>query len=472
MAVSLHTTARVAEVPDEQVWAATDSRRVDAAVVMTAVAGDPRQVEDKFLLWKADQCRWSFKGAATIAGVPEAAISDAAHALIENGVVSDSECYYRPPEGNDIAHALGTLADLDLCEAREGSWRLTNVGLTALTTVQKLTDPTLFFNARAGLPLNDQTMFELAMGLQAAGWKWEPWGSHRPRGMPPPALEYRRLEAKVFYTGRQLSKSYLRCLADADRLFGQGLLALPHGKNDGVYRKIWAGRPFQPGPDSAHLALDMEDLDAPQHLADDEGGEQLEENEEMAWVEALAEALAADPDVAEEGPPATAPSASASASSTDAQVVSAVPAHIPEASLLALRRGNWGVFRFTPTWRSTHGGFEVDCPFHRKSKKSGCRKWFRIKGPSSEDRQAMVHLAMTWCFMARQFSRQHAHVFCAFPDTLPPYAFLEANRITNAPELVRTDEELDREGSSSSSSMPAASPTAVIASTTFNGQIH
>lgn len=74
-----------------------------------------------------------------------------------------------------------------------------------------------------------------------------------------------------------------------------------------------------------------------------------------------------------------------------------------------------GPFRFTPKQASQasggrYGGWEVQCPFHRKNLKSGCRKWFGVCGPAMTDKQECVAAALEWCAAARRFSRQWMHL--------------------------------------------------------------
>ena len=37
-----------------------------------------------------------------------------------------------------------------------------------------------------------------------------------------------------------------------------------------------------------------------------------------------------------------------------------------------VKKGRWGIFRFTHVKRAKYGGYEVSCPYHRLSDKSGC----------------------------------------------------------------------------------------------------
>ena len=64
-----------------------------------------------------------------------------------------------------------------------------------------------------------------------------------------------------------------------------------------------------------------------------------------------------------------------------------------------------GPFRFTPKQAAQasggrYGGWEVQCPFHRKNLKSGCRKWFGVCGPTTKDKQECAAAALEWCAAA------------------------------------------------------------------------
>ena len=74
-----------------------------------------------------------------------------------------------------------------------------------------------------------------------------------------------------------------------------------------------------------------------------------------------------------------------------------------------------GPFRFTPKQAAQasggrYGGWEVQCPFHRKNFKSGCRKWFGVCGPTMKDKQECAAAALEWCAAARRFNRQWMHL--------------------------------------------------------------
>lgn len=66
-----------------------------------------------------------------------------------------------------------------------------------------------------------------------------------------------------------------------------------------------------------------------------------------------------------------------------------------------LRSGMWGIFRITPkrpgTANGPHGSYQARCPFHAKSKVTGCKKTLRIDGPTKSDQADTLRRLMFWC---------------------------------------------------------------------------
>jgi len=56
------------------------------------------------------------------------------------------------------------------------------------------------------------------------------------------------------------------------------------------------------------------------------------------------------------------------------------------------------------------GGYQAICPFHRKSARTGCSKWFRVNGPAYADRAEAARASLHWCAQAAKFDRQWQHV--------------------------------------------------------------
>ncbi|MCP4245122.1 MAG: hypothetical protein GY772_31670, partial [bacterium] len=114
-----------------------------------------------------------------------------------------------------------------------------------------------------------------------------------------------------------------------------------------------------------------------------------------------------------------------------------------------------GPFRVTPKQGQgraagpcgDYGGWEATCPFHRKNASSGCRKWFRVQGPTLEDRARAANAAMQWCSVAKDFDRQRWHLAYT-PDQMSAPAArstraLPIFREARPARRVMTDVELD-----------------------------
>lgn len=116
-----------------------------------------------------------------------------------------------------------------------------------------------------------------------------------------------------------------------------------------------------------------------------------------------------------------------------------------------LKARNFGVFRITPKQvghlsGGPFGGFQANCPFHKLSSVSGCRRYFAITGTSGEDRRACVRKILFWCLRARDFDRQRDHLRCDLLDEeCPPLQEMWASKIVDKPRGVKTDALLDQE---------------------------
>lgn len=76
----------------------------------------------------------------------------------------------------------------------------------------------------------------------------------------------------------------------------------------------------------------------------------------------------------------------------------------------AYRTFQWGCFRFTPKFDSQNNpiAWEADCPFHRKSSSSGCRKTQAFHDEATSAR--VLNLLMQWCVAAPNHDRQWKHL--------------------------------------------------------------
>ena len=86
-------------------------------------------------------------------------------------------------------------------------------------------------------------------------------------------------------------------------------------------------------------------------------------------------------------------------------------------------------------------------PFTKKNQKSGCRRHFRVGGPTEEDLERAVKLAMWWCVKAKDHARQARHMTTELPESeCPPFDALYALKKTEMPTGVMSDVELSRLG--------------------------
>ena len=86
----------------------------------------------------------------------------------------------------------------------------------------------------------DITSHELILLLAEQGWAWQPWipRSQRRRGVAI-ADGFAPGDAKIWYSTLEPSAHYLQCLLRADELHAQGLLYVPHGRQEQKYKKTY-----------------------------------------------------------------------------------------------------------------------------------------------------------------------------------------------------------------------------------------
>lgn len=111
-----------------------------------------------------------------------------------------------------------------------------------------------------------------------------------------------------------------------------------------------------------------------------------------------------------------------------------------------MKSGRWGVFRITgkraTAGSSSWGSYQVNCPFHAKSKVSGCKRTLKIPSPSRAEQLSTLRRLMFWCARATTCQRQRVHMRLPL-DPVPPDPVLVAMRIDAHPGRIQTDEELD-----------------------------
>ena len=92
----------------------------------------------------------------------------------------------------------------------------------------------------------------------------------------------------------------------------------------------------------------------------------------------------------------------------------AEPAADGVAELVHLRRFYFACFRMTPKapqqGGGRFGGYEAQCPFHRKSRQTACKKWSGLQGPLEAHRRDALRRLHLWCLSYKEHSRQRHHV--------------------------------------------------------------
>ena len=108
----------------------------------------------------------------------------------------------------------------------------------------------------------------------------------------------------------------------------------------------------------------------------------------------------------------------------------------------------WGFFTWSRKQVSranANGMLELSCPYHAKSRVTGCKKAVSIPARTEQSVQQVVWALKAWANRASSVGRQRQHMIPYRLDlhATPPRETVLANQITAAPGAIRTDEELD-----------------------------
>ncbi len=369
----------------------------------------------------------------------------------------------------------------------EHEYVLSRAAACRVTYASRLRNGNLVMEPQHARAVADWPAVHLLVALLDSGWRWRQ-ASRKIQAAHPP---YRLGEERVLFTAGLVVEcpNYLRVLVQAEQILAVGgpVTEIPHGAAVEAYEAILAGEAPPPAaPAPARLLVDDDGLLVPRYhgsgaghgggkrgsggggrrasaaAADVEVGEPEagDDDCDASVVEALAEELLGPSHVVDaasaEALVLVAPPAALEPPRAPAEVNTAATAAAQrDIAILAGRRV--GPFRFTAkqsvsvrgTSGGKYGGWEAECPFHRKNATSGCRKWFGVRGPTLLDRSMAANAAMLWCSVARDFPRQCWHLAYA-PDqaSAPPAATTRALPIFHeGPPATRamTDVELDAE---------------------------
>jgi len=323
------------------------------------------------------------------------------------------------------------------------AWKLTQLGMSRVVGGMRLTSST---SATAPRPVSqgqDMTRYEILMALQGDGWSWSLLSPKLQQQMVP----YQVGEPKVFYTSTLPAtncSSYFLALLRAPQLRTKGVLNVPHGKPPEYYKALFKSTHAEGDPDPvmddvAVVALEdhadaNEDSDGDSNV-DDSTGDECDEasvparaigSEEVAPVEVERQLVRID------GPEAL------------------VGLRGDKDPWRLLGDFHWGCFRFTYKKISTENeAYQAQCPFHKKSEKTMCKKTIKCVDSTFEGHRRCVDRLRFWCAMAGSYDRQRSHM-AQHPslDEVPPSEVVEASlndELKAGPTWpILTDAELDQ----------------------------
>ncbi|CAE7694010.1 unnamed protein product [Symbiodinium sp. KB8] len=427
-------------------------------------------------------------------GFPSSDVCQLVTALLDAKGIPDEPYVLALPGTDSLCQQLERQEYLQLAPPRPDSSsllvRLTPQGMATLRIVSALTDPRPVCS-QSTKALGDCDTLELLLALEGEGWTWEAMPSSKRAKQ---ALSYSPGGPKVWYSlSHFISKSYLRCLLEADAICNAGVIdAIPHwvSQPDKVYPAILRGEGYVPAREplpaleqgdvdeggaladasadagqrkqqQVHDAVQDMDVDAVE-LDDDELNRELarlfeeqadDDDEDEAEDDDAVHDAGLPPDAHDEPPPPAAPAAAVpvppvpSAHRRRRQSQDALDDDWSGDPALD-KPSPWGCFRITPKQPGPtrlHGGFEARCPFHRKNDKTECKRFLSLRDSSIEEREKTLRALRAWCNAAPLYDRQrgHLHHFVS-ADTAPADEVLVAGRIADPPAAKpATDVELD-----------------------------
>ncbi len=105
-----------------------------------------------------------------------------------------------------------------------GRWMLTPLGVRSVRSCSAVSAGRPVFVRCTSTPLKDMTSFNLVTEMVALGWQWRQWvpqGQRRKDTEPIPS-RYVVGESKLFFSGIEISRSYLLALLRAEDLSHRG----------------------------------------------------------------------------------------------------------------------------------------------------------------------------------------------------------------------------------------------------------
>lgn len=424
-------------------------------------------------------------------------VSWAIEQLLSHQALVGSPHFFTLEHGHLANKILGELAQSGFVRAEvmqgRSQWRLTHRGANGVVFARTLArGPMDLASPRpdGAIKLADRTCFELLCMLCDAGWAWQqlPSTRHKRHALAP----YRVGDPLVYRTsGIKVSKAYLQCLLSAQQLqtkFGNG--EVPHGQADPTYARILHGEKWCDIKDAIEDAsgrtsrrrhqvggaaiLDGFDGEAEEledsapafpPIASEAANVDASESDAgsqasgFVWVAAAEEGGASEQDGVLVGPASDAPAelhggdAELDGSADNHRAPGAEQARPVAAAddagavLQAMRnlRRRWGIFGFTYKQPGTssggrYGGLQADCPLHKRSAKTGCRKFVKVTGACIQDFDTALCKLKWWCVQGQRVDRQWQHVFSTPLEPVPAMEVLEGMLLHERPGVPVDDE--------------------------------
>ena len=307
-------------------------------------------------------------------------------------------------------------------EGEPSSWFLTEAGLARLVPWWIIGKPRKIFEPR-NVPVKEKTKYEIMLHLQASGWVWAQWKppSQRRKGDVFPD-GYSVGDAKIWFSSATVSRNYLLALALAEDLLAQyDIKQIVHGATDATYQKLLEGKVCIQRRHGRRAGMTKDVDDDVAGFGNEAGDEANDDKDEdasaISYAPTSPAAAQSEPQTPANPPAPLTPPASAPTTCGPANLPEPpsppAPAPTPpgdhgdeaidsededdvpppalpddDQAAVILRTGKFGVFTLTPkqpSRRYTFGGFQARCPFHARSKVTGCKKFLPNVGSTKQD---------------------------------------------------------------------------------------
>lgn len=381
-------------------------------------------------------------------------------------------------------------------------WQLSKPALQQLRISQGVESPKSICDLVPGMPLKDQSTWEILQQLVHNGWTWK---KLPPRKQGVSVQPYALGGPRFWYTERDVvRKEYVLCLLQSQELLQTNaageVRVVHHAMPIAYYQKLLEGdfeeaymiadskkapapsvddqlRPMladegivwetaAPAPaladqrppkrrrtkkappssddSEALLAIDFDvsPVVGGEWVSDDEFGNELEsDNDDLASGHQVPPGLAP-----EEEPPSLAASSS-SAPVVDDSAAAAISRVVQPETL-----SSWGngpqKFRITwrkPTQTCKYGAWQGLCPYHKKTETAKCTRSLNVADDSQESRDTALRMVKHWLICANRFDRawKHAMFNPRGEETPSEQVLLTRSEDMLLPGDVRVDDDLD-----------------------------